>query len=74
MYALVNTMDRVSPYLGTIISLHRTRRYNGSSCYIPIPTCVVELDAPLRRQQGASRSRWALERECRHVALEEAGR
>lgn len=83
MYALVDTMDRVSPYLGTIISLHRTvaaadradavlqrrtRRRNGSSCYIP--TCIVEMITPPRRQPGASR-RWVLERDCRHVAPEE---
>lgn len=83
MYALVSTMNRVSPYLGRIISLHRTvaaadradavlqrrtRRCNGESCYIP--TCVVELVAPLRRQPGASR-RWVLERDCRYVKPEE---
>lgn len=83
MYALVNTMDRVSPYLGTVISLHRTvaaadradavlqrrtRRRNGQHSYIP--TTIVELVTPLRRQPGASR-RWVLERDCRHVAPEE---
>lgn len=83
MYALVSTMNRVSPYLGRIVSLHRTvaaadranaalqrrtRRCNGSNCYIP--TCVVELITPPRRQPGASH-KWVLERDCRHVAPEE---
>lgn len=66
MYALINRMDATHPYVGRVISRHRTvaaakrandalqsatRRANGRTCYIPC--AIVELRTDLRTRAWA---------------------
>ena len=78
MYALINRMDSTDPYVGRVLSRHRTiaaaeranatlqratRRAHGSTCYVP--TAIVELRADLRVRA------WARRDDVRHIGDEE---